>query len=211
MSWTRYSFGRLLIRVSCCPPQVRGGKAGTPQWHSRDSVSLLLKPGRGWGLEPVLWGSDEEGVPPAARRWRGGEKNFAALEKTEPSSGTFCQVGRAAVAVPRGVQGTLNPCPQLCPWRLTALGSALVPASGKVPQEVEGQEERVGCMAAGLPSVSFSELPRGTRAATRAEDSDSLAGFWCGTSLCPPGRAKRPNATASWGSLPQGVLSPPPE
>ena len=36
--------------------------------------------------------------------------NFAALEKTGPSSGTFCQVGRAAAAMSRGVQGTLNPC-----------------------------------------------------------------------------------------------------
>lgn len=35
--------------------------------------------------------------------------NFAVLEKTEPSPATFCQVGRGAVAMSRGVQGTLNP------------------------------------------------------------------------------------------------------
>ena len=73
MSWTCCSLGGLVIRVSCCPPQVRVGKVGTRQRHCRDSVSLLLKPGWGWGLEQVLWGSDERGVPPAAKCWRGQE------------------------------------------------------------------------------------------------------------------------------------------
>lgn len=69
-------------------------------------------------------------------------------------------------------------------------------------------------MAAGFPSVSFSEPPPGT--ATRAEDSGSLARFWCGISLCPwdwqrfP-RQLTPGAPSLGGSLalpPTGINSP---
>ena len=34
---------------------------------------------------------------------------LCSLRESEPAPGTFCQVGRGAVAMSRGVQGTLNP------------------------------------------------------------------------------------------------------
>lgn len=147
-AWT-YTSGPLL------PTAGRGGKAGTP------GAGILP----GAGARAGALGSGE-GVPPAARCWQGAGRhspaqgNFAALEKTGPSSGTFCQVGRAAAAMSRGVQGTLNPCFSLCPWRLTALGSALVPASGRVTAGgEEAGRERWAENAAGFPSVSFQNAP----------------------------------------------------
>lgn len=97
------------------PTAGQGGEG----WDSPEALQGFCQPApkarEGLGARAGALGFRRSGVPPAARCWGRGRRhcpaqgNFAVLEKTEPSPATFCQVGRGAVAMSRGVQGTLNP------------------------------------------------------------------------------------------------------